>query len=409
MDLMQPVTAFYDVSQVVRYLRAMLEDEDQLQDLWVRGEVSQFTQAASGHWYFSLKDEEALLRCVVYRGSRGGLMALRTGQDIVAHGRLTIYPQRGEVQLIVDQIDDVGIGILYQRFQLLKDELARMGLFDPERKRPLPVSPAVIGIVTSTNAAALRDIIRTLRGRWPLARVVVAPTLVQGNEAPDGIVRALAWLNAQPDVEVILIARGGGSIEDLWAFNDRAVALAIAESAIPTITGIGHETDFTIADFVADLRAATPTAAAVAISPDIMGLRALIADARQRLSAASHDLIEARYGELADLRYRLGREHPRERQQRARQDLAEATARLRQTLTHRLALERERLGGAALRLQSLSPLLTIARGYAAITRDRDGAAVTATHDVMPHDALTIRLRDGQVRARVTAVESSGLP
>ncbi|MBA3826951.1 MAG: exodeoxyribonuclease VII large subunit, partial [Ktedonobacterales bacterium] len=322
MELVQPTTAFYDVSQVVRYVRATLEDDDQLQDLWVRGEVSQFTQAASGHWYFNLKDEEALLHCVAYRQSRGGMTRLATGKDILAHGRLTVYPQRGDVQLIVDQVEDVGIGALYQRFEQLKDELARMGLFDPERKRPLPISPAVIGIVTSANAAALRDIVRTLRGRWPLASVLVAPTLVQGNDAPAGIVRALGWLNAQPDVEVIIIARGGGSIEDLWAFNDRAVALAIADSRIPTITGIGHETDFTIADFVADLRAPTPTAAAVAISPDIMGLRALIADARQRLTSSAHDRLDAQRAGLEDLSHRLGREHPRARHLRARQDLA---------------------------------------------------------------------------------------
>ncbi len=407
MELVQPTTAFYDVSQVVRYLRATLEDDEQLQDLWVRGEVSQFTQAASGHWYFNLKDEEALLHCVAYRQSRGGMARLAAGKDILAHGRLTVYPQRGDVQLIVDQIEDVGVGALYQRFEQLKDELARMGLFDLDRKRSLPISPAVIGIVTSANAAALRDIIRTLRGRWPLARVVVAPTLVQGNDAPAGIVRALGWLNAQPDVEVVIIARGGGSIEDLWAFNDRAVALAIADSRIPTITGIGHETDFTIADFVADLRAATPTAAAVAISPDIMGLRALIMDARQRLITAAHDQLDAQRTAMDDMLHRLGREHPRERHLRARQDLTDATARLTGTLAHRMALERERLGGAALRLQSLSPLLTIARGYAAITRDHDGAAVTSVDQVVPFDDLTIRLRDGQVRATVTGRAANG--
>jgi exodeoxyribonuclease VII large subunit len=389
---------------VMHYLRETLEFDEQLQGIWVRGEVSQFTHAASGHWYFNLKDAEATLRCVMFRQRSAGLPRLAPGQEIFAHGSMSVYAQRGDMQFIIDQVEDVGVGILYQRFLALKAELEAMGLFAPERKRPLPTSPAAIGVVTSANAAALRDIIRTLRLRWPLARVVLAPTLVQGDGAAEQIVRAIAWLNHYRAVDVILIARGGGSIEDLWAFNERSVALAIATSAIPTITGIGHETDFTIADFVADYRAATPTAAAVAITPDIMGLRLLVADARQRLSAATHDHLDALRDDLAEAARRLAREHPRVQQQRARQHLAEAVTTLQRQMYHRLALERERLSGAALHLQALSPLLTMARGYAAITRARDGAPVTSIADVAPPEAIAVRLHDGTLAATVTAAQ-----
>jgi exodeoxyribonuclease VII large subunit len=397
----QAAMQFYSVGAVVRYLRDMLEFDEQLQDLWVRGEVSQFTNAASGHWYFNLKDDEGLLRCVIYRQRNAGLPRLSPGQEIFAHGKMTLYPPRGEMQLTVDQIEDVGVGALYQRFLALKEELEELGLFEVERKRPIPVSPAAIGLVTSADAAALRDIIRTLRLRWPLARVLLAPTLVQGDKAPQQIVQALAHLNQHAGAEVIVIARGGGSIEDLWAFNDRAVALAIANSRIPTVTGIGHETDFTIADFVADLRAATPTAAAVAVSPDITGLRALVDDGRLHLLSAIHDRLDQQRDDLSTALHRLEREHPRAQHDRARQQLAEAVADLRRQLAHRLALEHERLSGAALRLQSLSPLLTMARGYAAITRDRDSAPVASIADVAPPEAITLRLRDGEVGATVT--------
>ena len=394
---------FLGVGEVVNYLRDLLEMDEQLQDIWVRGEVSQFMAAASGHWYFSLKDQDATLRCVAYRKQNAAMLPIRSGQEIFVHGRLTIYAQRGEMQLIIDQIEDVGVGMLYRRFLALKAELEALGLFDAVRKRPLPVSPATIGVVTSANAAALRDIIKTLRLRWPLAQVVLAPTLVQGNEAPGQIVQAIKHLNHYGGVDVILIARGGGSIEDLWAFNDREVVLAIAGSAIPTITGIGHETDFTLADFVADYRAATPTAAAAAISPDIGGLRIAMQDVQLRLLAAIHDYMDALRTTTEEQLHRLSREHPREHYERARRQMHEATLTLQRQMAHRTALEHERLSGAALRLQSLSPLLTMARGYAAITRDRDQAPITTIADVTPPEAITIRVRDGALAATVTKI------
>lgn len=407
MAMRSAVTQFYGISEVMQYLRDLLEFDEQLQDIWVRGEVSQFSAAASGHWYFKLKDHAATMSCVIFRKQSNALLPLRTGQDIFAHGRLNLYPQRGEMQMIIDQVEDVGVGILYQRFLALKVELEELGLFAPERKRALPTSPATIGIVTSTNAAALRDMLRTLRLRWPLMQVVLAPTLVQGNEAPAQIVAAIELLNRHRAAEVILLARGGGSIEDLWAFNDREVALAIARSAIPIVTGIGHETDYTIADFVADYRAATPTAAAAAISPDITGLRIALDEVQMRLKGAIQDYLDATRNATEELTHRLSREHPRAAHDRARQQVREATLTLQRQMAHRASLERERLGGAALQLQALSPLLTMARGYAALTRDRDQTPITTIADVAPPEAITIRLRDGELRATVTDVRTPG--
>jgi len=396
----------FGVGEVLRFARALFEMDEGLQDLWVRGEISNFMRAASGHCYFSIKDETGMLKCVLYRGSAFNSQRLTNGMSVFVHGRMTIYEARGETQLILDAVEDAGVGALYQRFIVLKNELEALGLFAVSRKRQIPAVPAVIGIVTSPTGAALRDIVRTLRLRWPLGRVIIAPTLVQGESAAKEIVRAINALNAQGEAEVILIARGGGSIEDLWAFNERIVAEAIAASTIPTVTGIGHETDFTIADFVADYRAATPTAAAAAVSPDIAGLRDLIAGSQERLTTLIDSTIAAYREIVAQHEHRLQREHPRERTDRARQGVDDLVALMQSRTAYRIALERERLSGAALRLQALSPLLTIGRGFATLTRDRDGVAITSITDVTPPEVATIRLRDGALSATITATRSA---
>ncbi|HKD76640.1 MAG TPA: exodeoxyribonuclease VII large subunit, partial [Ktedonobacterales bacterium] len=252
MAISEMIEQALSIGDVMRYLREVFEVDEGLQDLWVRGEISNFTRAASGHCYFSLKDEQATLRCVLFRGNAARTSRLGNGMQVYAHGRMAVYEARGDMQLMIDAIEDAGIGMLYQRFLALKAELEEQGLFAPDRKRAIPTAPHVIGLVTSPDAAALRDIVRTLRLRWPLARVVLAPTLVQGETAAAEIARAIGRLNQHGEAEVIIIARGGGSIEDLWAFNEKVVAYAIAASRIPTVTGIGHEIDFTIADFVAD-------------------------------------------------------------------------------------------------------------------------------------------------------------
>ncbi len=261
----------FSVTQVSRYLKELLDSDEILQDVWVRGEISGYRTYSSGHCYFTLKDAEAQLPCVFFKYARlrSSAPELHDGMAIAANGHISLYERDGKMQLYVENVELVGEGALFLRFEQLKMRLAAEGLFDVSRKRPLPACPSVIGIVTSPEGAALRDMLRVLRTRFPLSRVILSPTLVQGAEAPAAIAGALDALNAHGEAEVVILARGGGSIEDLWAFNEEVVARAIARSQIPVISGVGHETDFTIADLVADYRASTPTAAAAAAVPDI--------------------------------------------------------------------------------------------------------------------------------------------
>ncbi|HEX7432489.1 MAG TPA: exodeoxyribonuclease VII large subunit, partial [Anaerolineaceae bacterium] len=270
---MRPLPLFrptsLSVTEVNRYLRQLLESDPILQDLWVQGELSNFSRPTSGHIYFTLKDSLAALRVVMWRSTAQTLrIALRDGMAVEVHGKISMYETGGQLQLYADEIRPAGEGQLYQEFLRLKARLEAEGLFDQARKRPIPGMPHRIGIITSPTAAALQDILNTLRRRYPLAEVVLSPTPVQGEEAVPGVIAALERLNRLAKPDVILLARGGGSLEDLWAFNDEGVARAIAASQAPVITGIGHEIDFTIADFTADLRAPTPTAAAELATPD---------------------------------------------------------------------------------------------------------------------------------------------
>lgn len=269
LSLFPDTPASYTVQEVNAYLRELMESDPTLQDIWVQGEVSNLSIPRSGHMYFTLKDAQATLRCVMWRSQVARLTYLpQDGDQVEIHGSISVYEAGGQYQLYADQIRPIGEGLLYQEFNRLKQKLQDEGLFDPERKRPVPYSPQTVGIVTSPTGAALRDMLNTLRRRYPLVEVVLSPTAVQGDAAPDEIVAALQRLNQVVQPDVILVARGGGSIEDLWAFNEEQVARAIAASIAPVICGVGHETDFTIADFVADLRAPTPSAAAELATPD---------------------------------------------------------------------------------------------------------------------------------------------
>jgi exodeoxyribonuclease VII large subunit len=390
------------VSQVSRYLKELLETDEILQGVWVRGEVSGYRIYPSGHCYFTLKDAEAQLPCVFFKNARMRSAApeLRDGMAIAANGRISLYERDGKLQLYVEDVELIGEGALFLRFEQLKARLAAEGLFDASRKRPLPASPSVIGIVTSPQAAALRDMLRVLRTRYPLARVILSPALVQGAEAPAAIAEALDLLNEHGEAEVVILGRGGGSIEELWAFNDEVVARAIARSRIPVISGVGHETDFTIADFVADQRASTPTAAASAAVPDIAESRAHVVELQQ-------DLTEFMDAFLSDLREQLERTRrdllrldPQYQLERLQQRLDDTSALLQARLQYILSLHRERLRGIALRLHSLSPLLTIARGYAVVRRDADQTIVTSMQQVQPGDQLTIQVTDGHIHATV---------
>src|SRR5881275_2048396 len=366
------------VAQVSRYLKEVLETDDILQDIWVQGEISGCKTYSSGHCYFTLKDAEAQLACVFFKQARLRSSApdLRDGMAIAANGRISLYERDGKLQLYVEYVEPIGDGALYLRFEQLKARLEAEGLFDAERKRPLPPQPAVIGIVTSPQAAALRDMLRVLRSRYPLAEVILAPTLVQGVEAPASIAAALDLLNEHGEADVVIVGRGGGSIEELWAFNEEVVARAIARSRIPVISGVGHETDFTIADLVADYRASTPTAAATAAVPDINDWREKLLEFEEELTESIETYLIDQRELLGRIRRDLLRLNPQYQLERLQQRLDDTSALLQARMEHILSLRMERLRGIALRLHSLSPLLTIARGFAVVRRDSDHSLVT---------------------------------
>jgi exodeoxyribonuclease VII large subunit len=384
------------VSELTRYLKDLMEEDPYLSDVWVRGELSGYTQAASGHRYFQLKDATAVLKCVMFRtaGLRAPVPALRNGIAVLAHGHISMYDARGEVQLYVDAVEDAGIGLLHLQFEELKARLEAEGLFDESRKRPLPASPTVVGVVTSASGAALRDVLRVLRARCPLVQVLLAPTLVQGDGAARAVAAAIDLLNAHGGPDVIVVARGGGSIEDLWAFNEEPVARAIARSRVPVITGVGHETDFTIADFVADYRASTPTAAASASVPDLAVLADSLVEARARLGLLVRNYLDTARQHLDDAREDLRRASPQARIDDGRERVDDAVRMLSAHMAHRLQLTRERLSRRAAQLHALSPLLTIARGYAVVRTTPDGDLVTSVSRVATGQELSVRVRDG---------------
>ena len=390
------------VSQVTRYLKELLEIDDILQGIWVQGEVSDCKTYPSGHCYFTLKDSSSQLLCVFFKHARlrSSALELRNGMALAVNGRVSFYERDGKLQLYVDSVEPIGEGALFLRFEQLKARLAAEGLFDDERKRPLPPQPAVIGIVTSLQAAALRDILRVLRTRYPLARVILSPAPVQGVEAPAAIAAALDLLNAHGEADVIIVGRGGGSIEELWAFNEEVVARAIARSRIPVISGVGHEVDFTIADFVADHRASTPTAAATAAVPDIADWQDDILAKQQTLIELIQERLEDLGADLEHVQRDLQRASPRYQLESRHQQLDDLTALLQTRMQYILSLRRERLRGASLRLHSLSPLLTIARGYAVVRHEPDHALITSVQQVKPRDELTIQVTDGHIHVSV---------
>ncbi|MBA2286364.1 MAG: exodeoxyribonuclease VII large subunit [Ktedonobacteraceae bacterium] len=390
------------VSQASRYIKELLELDDVLQSIWVQGEISDCKTYPSGHCYFTLKDSKSQIFCVFFKHARQRSLApdLHNGMAVTVSGRVSFYERDGKLQLYVEHAELLGEGALFLLFERLKERLAEEGLFAEERKRPLPPQPAVIGIVTSSQAAALRDMLRVLHTRYPLAEVILSPTLVQGAEAPAAIAAAIDLLNEHGEADVIIVARGGGSIEDLWAFNEEIVARAISRSRTPVISGVGHETDFTIADFVADYRASTPTAAAAAAVPDIADWRADIQEKQQALV----ELVEERLADERETLERITRDlyraSPRSQLDRRRQQLDDTTERLQMGLRHIVALRGERLRGLSLRLHSLSPLLTIARGYAVVRRTTDQTVITSAHQVQQGDTLSIQVADGQIPVEV---------
>ncbi|MEA3352027.1 MAG: exodeoxyribonuclease VII large subunit [Chloroflexota bacterium] len=390
----------WSVTETNRYLRDLIESDHNLGDLWVQGEVSNFARPRSGHIYFTLKDERASLRCVMWRSSaRRQKFIPKNGDAVEVHGKISVYKAGGQYQLYASTIKPMGQGALYQEFLRLKAKLENEGLFDDEHKRPIPRWPRRIGIVTSPTGAALRDMLNTLRRRYPLIDVIIAPSLVQGRDAPRGIVRGLRSLNEKIHPDVILLSRGGGSIEDLWAFNAENVARAIAASAAPVITGVGHQTDFTIADFVADLRAPTPTAAAELATPNRDDLHIDIAEAHGRLAQIISTKFDDQHWRLSDLTNQLQRLSPRTRIRSDRQRLDELMRRATTSLRHSLKMQRASLTAAQQRLRDLNPKTILARGYA-IVSDADRHIVHSVEQVEPGDPLRVRVNDGEFDAQV---------
>jgi exodeoxyribonuclease VII large subunit len=442
--LSAPARDVYSVSRLNREVRMLLERG--LGVVWIEGELSNFSQPASGHWYFSLKDREAQLRCAMFR-MKNVLVGFtpRPGMQVLVRGRVSVYEARGEYQLIADTLEEAGVGALKREFERLKTKLAAEGLFALERKRALPRFPRRIGVITSPSGAALHDILHILARRYPPAAVLIYPTLVQGADAVPALVAALTIASARAECDVLILARGGGSLEDLWAFNDERVARAIHASAVPVVAGVGHEVDFTIADFVADLRAPTPSGAAELVAPDGTAWLGTVARTAQRLhgamrrelqvnaarfAAAAHRLQLAHPGvrlhqqmqrlddlaqrltgaaraslqrdrlRLMDARGRLLRRSPQHRVEEFLARQHNAAARLTQALQAHLARASHRLALAQRALQTVSPLATLTRGFAIVTR-ADGTVVTDAAALRVDDEIQARLARGSVAARVT--------
>jgi exodeoxyribonuclease VII large subunit len=400
-DLQDPPSSspIWTVTELTDYIKDLLEGEPDLQDVRLRGEISNFSRATSGHLYFTLKDAGAAINCVMWR-SAADRLAWQPGQGAaaLARGRISVYAPRGNYQLYVDELHPAGLGDLHARFEQLRDRLRAEGLFDDERKQPLPEYPRLLGIVTSPQAAALRDVLNVLGRRYPLARVLLAPAQVQGDAAPPQIAAALRAIDARDDVDLILLVRGGGSLEELWAFNDEGVARAIAACRHPVVSGVGHETDFTIADFVADLRAPTPSAAAELAVPDQADLRQRIVGRVDQMAGQMERRLDQMRAALDGQQASLRRLSPQARVDTHRQQVDDLARRAERALGHTMTLRHSRLSGVAARLAALSPLATLERGYAIVRQADTGAVVSSVDQVRAGDGLAIRVQDGEFGA-----------
>jgi len=438
--------AIFTVSRLNQTVRLLLERE--VGQVWISGEISNFTQPASGHWYFTLKDDTAQVRCAMFRNSnRRVTFRPQHGQQILVRASITLYEPRGEYQIIVESMQPAGEGLLQQKYEQLKAKLAAEGLFDQQSKQPLPSPAHCVGVITSKTGAALHDILHVLKRRDPSLPGVIYPTAVQGEDAPGQIVRAIELANSRRECDVLIVGRGGGSLEDLWSFNDERVARAIFASQIPIVSAVGHETDVTIADFVADLRAPTPSAAAEMVSRNQLELLRQLQSGQQRLEMAMDYYLANRTRRFTQLEHRLQQQHPQlrlarqqtvlerlrqrmnyamdnqlkrsgQRQQRMAQRLNQHSPqprihraqnrvqqleyRLAQLISARLSATRERFGNTVTHLEAVSPLSTLARGYS-VTTATDGNVLKQTKQVKAGDMLTTRLADGWVESEVKGV------
>ncbi len=439
-------TPILTVSQLNKQVKNFLENEIGI--LQVEGEVSNLSKPSSGHFYFSLKDSTAQIRCVFFKNRHRSPFAhqLKDGLKIIATGRLSLYEARGDYQLIAEDISEAGLGALYQQFEALKNKLAAEGLFDSERKKPIPFIPSTIGIITSSSGAAIQDVLSTLARRYPAARIIIYPSEVQGSTAPQQLINALQLANKQQQqCDVLLLVRGGGSIEDLWAFNNEYLARALAASIIPIISGVGHETDFTIADFVADYRAATPTAAAIAATPDqvdlinhvnalhlrlnqiinqkMSGLNLALNHLLDKISSPktaiftywqSLDYLERQLAAFMSHRLKINANqlnlleaqlqsyNPKTQIQHSQTMLTQLQEKLKQSMKYHIEGYQNRLAKNMSTLQVVSPLATLDRGYAIATQNNK--ILCRSKDLYPGDLIDVRLSDGLLHCEVKEIE-----
>ena len=372
--------------------------------VWVEGEISNLSRPASGHLYFSIKDEKAQINCALFRSNTFGVdFKPENGMLVRARGRVSLYEARGNYQLIADSLVRSGEGLLRAKFELLKNNLASEGLFDEADKKSLPAFPSHIAVVTSPSGAALRDILNVLQRRWPLAAVRIYAVPVQGDEAAPAIVKALEAVNEHNWAEVIICGRGGGSLEDLWAFNEEAVARAVFASELPVVSAVGHEIDFSISDFAADLRAPTPSAAAELVSPDQSVLAQNLSTFESRLQQGSRYLLQGQSQKLDHLAHRLRQQHPGQRLTQHRKLLQQASHRLHLAATRIIPERRRILQDLARTLNAVGPLPTLARGYAIVTDAKSGAAISSAGDAKPEQAIVTQLHKGQILSTVNGV------
>jgi len=442
----------YSIKELNRYIRMKLESDKLLSDIWLRGEISNFTHHSSGHMYFTLKDKDSRLKCIMFSSHNQRLPFIpKEGMKVMARGNISVYERDGNYQFYAIQMQPDGLGSLYLAFEQLKQKLEGEGMFDSGRKRSLPLFPRAIGVITSPTGAAVRDILTTLERRYPLIPVLVAPVLVQGKGAAPSIVKAIELMNRLGEADVLIVGRGGGSLEELWAFNEESVARAIAASAIPVISAVGHETDYTIADFVADLRAATPTAAAELAVPHQAELRQQLQRLRQRLQQSLRSKLEQEKQRLGRLqrsplfmhprRYllepaerldrlreqlqqrtarrlsaageRLGRararlvgQHPGAQATYARRRLASLQRQLEQSVGGHVRVQRMQLQGLIRGLDALSPLKVMGRGYSLVYDEKQERLVRSINDVQPGDLVQVKLSDGQLECHVWSMKGA---
>jgi exodeoxyribonuclease VII large subunit len=394
------------VTEVNRYVKTLIESDACLSEISVRGEISNLKYHSSGHIYFTLKDEESEIAAVMFRAQAQRLsFRADNGMKVTAYGRVSVYEKSGRYQLYVSAMTDDGAGALYLEYKRLYEKLLSEGLFDESRKKPIPKIPKKIGIVTSPTGAAVRDMLNITGRRWPMAEILIYPSLVQGVDAPATLCQGIEYLNADGSCDVIIIGRGGGSVEDLWAFNDEILARTVAASRIPVISAVGHEVDFTLCDFAADKRAPTPSAAAELAVPDRTDMAERFDEAMDRIDICMSRLIERRSALLRDRTRLLELCSPVSRLERMRQKLIYDASRIDKAAERVLERRRARLRAAAQSLNAMNPLAVLGRGYSAL--EKNGKIVGKAEQLDVGDRVSILLSDGRADAQILSVKKNG--